>query len=65
MSSGSFVAPDHGYPSHLMLEVTATDSHGLKDTKSVRLDPQTVNLTLNSQPAGLNVTLDETSAALR
>ena len=63
VASGSFVAPDHGYPSHLMLEVTATDSKGLKDTKTMRLDPQTVNLTLNSNPAGLNVTVDEKTAA--
>jgi glucose/arabinose dehydrogenase/chitodextrinase len=62
VSSGSFVAPDHGYPSHLMLEVTATDSKGLKDTKSIRLDPQTVNLTLSSSPANLNVTVDERTA---
>ncbi len=32
-------APDHGYPSHLLLQVTATDSRGLTDTKTVRLDP--------------------------
>ncbi|MGH2978711.1 MAG: DUF7594 domain-containing protein [Solirubrobacterales bacterium] len=62
-ASGSFVAPDHGYPSHMVLEVTATDSRGLKDTKSIRLDPQTVNLTVNSAPAGLNVGVDEKSGA--
>ena len=63
VSGGSFVGPDHGYPSHLLLQVTATDSHGLTDSKTVRLDPQTVNLTLDSQPAGLSVTVDEKTAA--
>ena len=53
--------PDHGYPSHLLLQVTATDSHGLTDTKTIRLDPQTANLIVNSAPAGLNVSVDEQS----
>ncbi len=61
VSSGSFVGPDHGYPSHLLLQVTATDSHGLTDTKTIRLDPQTANLIVNSSPAGLNVSVDEQS----
>ena len=63
VSSGSFVAPDHGYPSHMLLEVTATDSNGLTDSKTVRLDPQTVNLTVDSEPANLSVTVDEKTAA--
>ena len=32
VASGEIFAPDHGYPSHMVLEVTATDSRGLKDT---------------------------------
>ena len=31
-ASGSFVAPDHEYPSHLELRLTATDSGGLSST---------------------------------
>ena len=61
VSSGAFVGPDHGYPSHLMLQVTATDSAGLTDTKTIRLDPQTANLIVRSAPAGLNVSVDEKS----
>ena len=37
--AGSFVAPDHEYPSYLELRLTATDSGGLSDTQTVRLDP--------------------------
>ena len=48
-------------PSHLLLQVTATDSRGLTDSKTIRLDPQTVNLTVNSSPADLNVSVDEKS----
>ena len=33
-ASGSFVAPDHEYPSHLDLRLTATDSGGLTNTTS-------------------------------
>ena len=39
VASGSFTAPDHEYPSYLELKLTATDSGGLSDTKTLRLDP--------------------------
>jgi glucose/arabinose dehydrogenase len=51
VASGSFAAPDHDYPSYLELQLTATDSGGLTDTKSVRLDPQTVVLTFATSPS--------------
>ena len=56
VASGSFNAPDHEYPSHLELRLTVTDSGGLNDTESVRLDPQTVVLTFQSSPTGLALT---------
>jgi glucose/arabinose dehydrogenase len=62
VSSGSFNAPDHDYPSYLELRLTATDSGGLTDTQSVRLDPKTVDLTLGSSPPGLSLTLDAFTA---
>jgi hypothetical protein len=55
VASGSFTAPDHEYPSYLELRLTATDSGGLTDTKSVRLDPKTVVLSFQSGPPGLNL----------
>jgi glucose/arabinose dehydrogenase len=61
VASGSFVAPDHGYPSYLELTLTATDSSGLTDTEIVRLDPQTVNLTFQTNPGGLQLTVGGTS----
>ena len=36
-ASGSFPAPDHEYPSHLELRLTATDGGGLQGTASVLL----------------------------
>ncbi len=62
-SSGSFVAPDHEYPSSLELQFRAVDSGGLSDTKSVVLQPQTVTLTVASSPGGLTVGFNATSAA--
>ena len=55
VSSGSFVAPDHGYPSFLELTLTVTDSRGVSSTRALRLDPQTVTITLDSSPGGLRV----------
>jgi glucose/arabinose dehydrogenase len=54
-ASGSFVAPDHEYPSYLELTATATDGDGLTSTTSVRLDPKTADVTMASSPAGLRL----------
>jgi glucose/arabinose dehydrogenase len=62
VSSGSFTAPDHEYPSYLELSLTATDSGGLKHTTSLRLDPQTVVLTLQTNPGGLQLVFNGTEA---
>jgi glucose/arabinose dehydrogenase/PKD repeat protein len=57
VAGGSFPAPDHEFPSHLEIELTARDSAGLSGTAIRRLDPKTVQLTLASQPAGARITL--------
>ncbi len=54
----SFAAPDHEYPSYLELTLTATDSGGLTDTRTIRLDPKTVDLTLRSSPTGLKLAVN-------
>jgi glucose/arabinose dehydrogenase len=63
IASGSFVAPDHEYPSYLVLELTATDSGGLTDTQTIPLYPKTVVLSFSSTPSGLTLTLNSTNAA--
>jgi glucose/arabinose dehydrogenase/PKD repeat protein len=60
VSSGSFQAPDHEYPSHLLLTVTVTDSGGLTDSRTVQLDPKTVALSFASSPTGATVTVNST-----
>jgi PKD repeat protein len=51
----SFQAPDHEHPSYLELRLTVRDSGGLTDTRSIRLDPRTVDLSLASSPSGLDL----------
>ncbi len=63
VASGSFQAPDHEYPSHLELRLTATDRFGLTGTTSRRLDPQTVDLTFATVPAGMQVSVAGTTTA--
>jgi glucose/arabinose dehydrogenase/PKD repeat protein len=63
VASGTFVAPDHEYPSYLELELTATDSAGLKHTVTRRLDPKTVNLTFESSPSGLQLSVGSHTGA--
>jgi hypothetical protein len=47
---------------YLELRLTATDSGGLTDTKSVRLDPQAVELSFGSEPAGLKLMVGGTES---
>jgi PKD repeat protein/glucose/arabinose dehydrogenase len=54
-ANGSFDGPDHGYPSYLELELTATDADGLTNSVTRRLDPMTVNLTFATKPGGLQL----------
>ena len=61
VASGSMAAPDHGYPSYLELRLTATDSRGLQDVRSLRLDPKTVDLAMRSSPSGLTLAVDTTT----
>jgi hypothetical protein len=62
VASGSFVAPDHEYPSYLELRLTATDSGGLRDTKILRLDPKTVTLSFQTNPGSLKLTFNGAQA---
>jgi PKD repeat protein/glucose/arabinose dehydrogenase len=56
-TSASFVPlTDHDADTWYEIILTATDSGGLTATKSVRIDPQTVALTIASTPAGAPVT---------
>ncbi len=62
VASGSFQAPDHDYPSDLLLTLTATDSAGTPVSTSVKLDPKTVVLSFASSPTGLQLTHNGSTA---
>ena len=62
VSSGSFSAPNHDYPSSLIIQLQARDSGGMTATTSVTLNPKTVSLTLQSNPSGLRLTESDTTA---
>jgi len=59
---GSLLAPDHDYPSHIEISLTATDERGLTATKTVSIDPHPVQLEIDSDPAGIQLGAGETSA---
>ncbi|MQA28760.1 MAG: hypothetical protein GEU82_02825 [Luteitalea sp.] len=54
-TTGAFTAPDHGDDSFFEITLTATDSAGLTGTTSVTIQPQTIQLTLDTSPTGLQV----------
>ena len=61
-SGGTVTAPDHEYPSSILLRLTATDGE-LVGTTTRRLQPRTAGLTFATSPAGLSVALDGATAA--
>jgi glucose/arabinose dehydrogenase/PKD repeat protein len=63
VASGSFTAPDHEYPSHLELELTAADADGLTHVVTRRLDPRTVDLRFETAPAGLQLSVGSHTGA--
>lgn len=63
VASGSFVAPDHEYPSYLELVLTATDAQSLTNTVVRRLDPETVQLSFASEPSGMQLTVGSFTGA--
>ena len=62
VASGSFVAPDHDYPSYLELRLTARDSAGATATTTRRLDPKTALLSFRTVPTGLQLTVGSSTA---
>ncbi|MCY1032737.1 PQQ-dependent sugar dehydrogenase [Corallococcus sp. BB11-1] len=61
-ASGSFTVPDHGDEVHFEVTLTATDSAGLTDTRTITVLPQLVQVTLRTSPPGLELVFDGTRA---
>lgn len=50
-----FVAPQHDYPSYIEVVLRVSSERGLSGTATMKLDPRTVNLSLNSNPPGVEL----------
>jgi hypothetical protein len=55
VSSGTFAAPDHEYPSYLERQLSATNALGISGIASVVLQPRTVALSFATSPPGLTL----------
>ena len=60
-ASGSFSAPDHGYPSSIEITLTATDSNGTSASVKRSISAQGVDLTFQTSPPGLSIAVNDTS----
>ena len=62
VKSGTFTIPTTGHDfagnTRYRITLTVTDSNGLKDTKSVTVFPQKVNLPFSTAPSGLTLYVD-------
>jgi glucose/arabinose dehydrogenase len=56
MRGGEFTAPEHEYPSYIEITLRVADKRGLTATKTVKLEPHTVNLSIVSSPPGIELT---------
>jgi hypothetical protein len=61
-ASGTLTAESDGYPSHLRLEFTATDSRGLSSSKSVEVFPKVIEVGVSSDPPGIPVSINGVSS---
>jgi glucose/arabinose dehydrogenase len=56
LRKGSFLAPEHDFPSYIEVTLNAVDARGLSASETVRIDPRTVELEVRSDPAGVPLT---------
>ncbi len=52
---GDLLAPEHDYPSYIEISLSVTDQRGLRGTKTVRIDPHTVDVKIASEPPGVSI----------
>lgn len=59
VDTGSFVMPEHAYPYYVDLILRVEGSDGRFGTAVARLDPISVDLTVESEPAGLELAFNQ------
>lgn len=57
-----FVAPQHDYPSYIEILLRVSNDRELSGTATVKFHPQTVDLSLNSNPPGIELLAASTQA---
>lgn len=57
-----FVAPQHDYPSYIEILLRVSDSRGLSGTATLKFQPRTINLSLASNPPGIELLAANTEA---
>jgi len=55
----SLLGPDHDYPAHIDVVLTATDSDGISVSTTVSLQPATTAVTVTTVPPGLTVAVNQ------
>jgi glucose/arabinose dehydrogenase len=56
VKEGSLVAPEHDYPSYIELTARVADDRGLTASKTLQIDPLTVDFAIDSDPPGIPLT---------
>jgi glucose/arabinose dehydrogenase len=57
-----FIAPQHDYPSYIEILLRVSSSRGLSGTATLKFQPQTVNLSMTSNPPGIPLLAATTEA---
>jgi glucose/arabinose dehydrogenase len=60
--SPEFVAPQHDYPTYIEVILRVSDKRGLSGTASMKINPRTINLSLASNPPGIQLLAGATEA---
>jgi glucose/arabinose dehydrogenase len=63
VANGSFSIPDHDFPAAVVVSLTATGNNGRTTTVTRRLDYRSTQMTLASSPSGVQLTINDTTAA--
>src|SRR5262249_14693663 len=53
---GELIAPEHDYPSYIEITLRVAHRRGLSGSKTIKLEPRAVNLSIVSQPPGIDLT---------
>ncbi len=58
-----FTAPQHEYPSYIEIVLRVSDDRGLSGTATMKINPRTVDISVVSNPSGIQLLVGSTEAA--